>query len=80
MDCRCGVSVHCSDTDLGADEKTGCRNRIADIRAPCSIDHFGLVLCFPYRSAKIEPLPKVDFTLGSGGGWIALGLVVKDRF
>ncbi len=40
----------------------------------------GLVLFFPYRSAKIEPLPATPFMAGSGGGWIALGLVVRDRF
>ena len=41
---------------------------------------FWLVLCFPYRSAKIEPLPTMAFLLGNGGGWIVLGLVVMDRF
>ena len=39
-----------------------------------------LVLCFPYRSAKIEPVPAISFLTGNGGGWIALGLVVMDRF
>jgi hypothetical protein len=41
---------------------------------------YGLVLCFRHRSAKIEPVPTISLLMGSGGGWIALGLVVMDRF
>jgi hypothetical protein len=40
---------------------------------------FGLVLCFPHRSAKIEPFPTEPILAGNGGGWIDLGLVVMDR-
>jgi hypothetical protein len=54
--------------------------RFAHVHAKRSAGHFGLVLCFPYRSAKIEPVPTMAFLLGIGGGWIALGLVVMDRF
>ncbi len=39
----------------------------------------GLVLCFPYRSAKIEPVLAKPVLAGTGGGWIDLGLVVMDR-
>ncbi len=52
----------------------------ADICPVRSIGRFGLVLCFPHRSAKIEPVPTISFLKGNGGGWIALGLVVMDRY
>lgn len=54
--------------------------RISPVQAQRNIGQFGLVLCFPYRSGKIEPVPGICFSLGNGGGWIALGLVVMDRF
>jgi hypothetical protein len=50
-----------------------------------SFDHtgasltLGLSYTFPYRSAKIEPVSTISFLMGTGGGWIALGLVVMDR-
>ena len=40
----------------------------------------GLSYAFPYRSAKIEPLHALPFIACDGGGWIAKGLVSKDRF
>jgi hypothetical protein len=55
----------------------GCNT--ADLRASRSIVHYGLVLCFPHRSAKIEPFPTEPILAGNGGGWIDLGLVVMDR-
>ena len=50
------------------------------ICASRSIGSFGLVLCFSYRSAKIEPLPVKPVLASTGGGWIDMGLVVMDRF
>jgi hypothetical protein len=40
----------------------------------------GLVLCFSYGSAKIEPLPAKPVLASTGGGWIDMGLVAMDRF
>jgi len=40
----------------------------------------GLVLCFSYQSAMIEPLLATPFMASNGGGWIDMGLVVRDRF
>ena len=39
----------------------------------------GLVLCFPYQSARIDPVAISLFLMGIGGGWIVVGLVVMDR-
>ena len=56
------------------------KNAKPDISCIAEIPYSGLVLWFPYRSAKIEPLPATPFMAGSGGGWIAMGLALKDRF
>ena len=57
----------------------------AAVRCGCMINEqtnvsFGLVLFFPYRSARIVPLLATPFMACNGGGWIVLGLVVRDRF
>ena len=39
----------------------------------------GLVLCFPYQSARIDPVAISLFLMGIGGVWIVVGLVVMDR-
>ena len=51
----------------------------ATICAGCSIGQSGLVLCFPYQSARIDPVAINLFLMGIGGGWIVVGLVVMDR-
>ena len=45
----------------------------------CIQSEIGLVLCFPYQSARIEPVAISLFLMGIGGGWIVVGLVVMDR-
>jgi hypothetical protein len=50
-----------------------------DIRGVAEILQSGLVLCFPYQSARIDPVAISLFLMGIGGGWIVVGLVVMDR-
>jgi hypothetical protein len=42
--------------------------------------YFGLVLWFFHRSAMIGPVSARSLLVGTGGGWIVLGLVSEDRF
>jgi hypothetical protein len=41
---------------------------------------FGLVLFIFHQSVMIEPVSARSLLAGTGGGWIVLGLVLRDRF
>jgi hypothetical protein len=47
--------------------------------APVGLLAGRLVLCFPYQSARIDPVAISLFLMGIGGVWIVVGLVVMDR-